>query len=59
LLAAFIVYFPETKKPQAPLIEPARGFLVLSTVRCQQTSPRSGKPKKLPNQKEKPANNQH
>jgi len=24
--AAFIVYVPETKKPPAPLIEPARGF---------------------------------
>jgi len=24
--AAFIVHFPETKKPQEPLIKPARGF---------------------------------
>jgi hypothetical protein len=25
-LAAFIVYIPETKKPQVPKLEPARGF---------------------------------
>jgi hypothetical protein len=39
------------EKTTGALIEPARGLLILSTVDHQQTSPRPGKPKKLPNQK--------